>query len=315
MTNSSPSVAHPTTRLIRALVCALVVSAFAALAAPEARASDPAQVLALNVDGSKLADADRAALLTTIKTKLGAYPDLRIVKAPDGDITDQMIDLECIDLDAQCLGKLATKYQAARVVHADVSKKGKNLVLHLRIIAADSAVVIDKTDEAKDLASLTALLDSGIEAAFGPVPVVAAKGTLVVEVASPYAVIYLGQQQIGTGTATVELEPGDYTIRITNAGSEEVIRKVRVTSAETTTERVQLTAIAVVPPKKTDPDEADSGSGWVLWVVIGAAVVGGTIAAIALTQDSGDTTVRGPAVLGIDPAGAWRDPATFGGRK
>jgi len=298
---------------MRALaVCALALCAFAA---PHARASDPAQVLALHVDEAKLADADRTAILTSIKSKLAAYPHLTVVKAPDGDITDQMIDLECIDLDAACLGKLATKYQAARVIHADVSKKGKNLVLHLRVIAADSAVVIDNTNDAKDLAALTALVDSGIEAAFGPAPVIAAKGTLVVEAGSPGASIYLGRDLIGTGTATVDLAPGDYTIRITNPGSEEVIRKVRVTSAETTTERVKLTAIAVVPPTKPKPDEADSGSGWVLWVVIGAAVVGGTIAAIALTQDSGDPTVRGPAVLGIDPAGAWRDPATLGGRK
>ena len=137
----------------------------------------------------------------------------------------------------------------------------------------------------------------------------------MVETSSPGASIYLGPELIGTGTATVTLDVGEYTIRISHPGSEEVIRKVAVVADDTTVERVTLVALPVakVPDDKKDDDEASAA--WVPWVLVGAAVVGGTVAAILLATSGGDDTVRGPATLGIDPNGAWRDPITFGGRR
>lgn len=286
------------------------------LATAPSLAADKTRVLLLHVDGPKNQQADRDALFAGLQAKLAAYSNLEVALGPDGDITDQMIDLECIDLDDECLGKLATKSNAARVIHGEAGKKGRVTTLKLRIVEAGGTSVADQSLEAKDAATLTPLAAAAIEAAFGPPPPVIAKGRLMVEVSGKGASIFLGPELVGTGAVTLTLDAGEYTIRVAQAGSEEVIRRVKVRADDTTVERVTLVPLPVAKlpdDKKGDDDEA--GAGWVPWLLVGAAVVGGTVAAFLLLSGDEDTTVRGPAVLGIDPNSAWRDPATFGGRQ
>jgi hypothetical protein len=297
----------------RSIQLLLICLALAAVA--PASAADKTRVLLLQVDGPKNLQADREALLEGLQTKLEAYSNLELVKGPDGDITDQMIDLECIDLDDECLGKLAAKANATRVIHGEAGKKGRVTSLRLRIVEATGASVADQSLEAKDATTLIPLAAASIEAAFGPPPPKVVKGRLMVEASAPTASIFLGPELIGTGTATVTLDAGEYTIRVAHAGSEEVIRRVKVVADDTTVERVTLVPLPVakLPDDKKTDDEA--GAGWVPWVLVGAAVVGGTLAAILLLSGDEEDTIRGPAVLGIDPNSAWRDPATFGGRQ
>jgi hypothetical protein len=282
--------------------------------APTAQAADPGRVLLLHVDG-KNPEVERDGLFEAMRNKLASYSNVEIVKAPDGDITDQMIELECIDLDDECLGKLATQAKAQRVIHAEAGKRGRLTTLKLRIVDAAGKSEAEQTLEARDANALAPLAAAAIEAALGPPPPVVVKGRLMVEVSSPSASIYLGAELIGTGTTTVSLDPGEYTIRVTHAGSEEVIRKVKVAADDTTVERVTLVPLPVAkPPEDKKPDD-EAGAAWLPWVLVGAAVVGGTVAAILLLSGDEDSTVRGPAVLGIDPNSAWRDPLTNGGRR
>ncbi|HRE90992.1 MAG TPA: hypothetical protein PK095_17855, partial [Myxococcota bacterium] len=89
------------------LVCLAMILAALALTGP-AHAADPGRVLLLHVDG-KNPQAERDALFEAMRNKLATYSNAEVVKAPPGDITDQMIELECIDLDDECLGKLAAQ--------------------------------------------------------------------------------------------------------------------------------------------------------------------------------------------------------------
>lgn len=297
--------------VLAAMLLALTLTT-AAFTQP-AHAADPGRVLLLHVDG-KNPQAERDGLFEAMKKKLASYSNLEIVKAPDGDITDQMIELECIDLDDECLGKLAAQAKAQRVIHAEAGKRGRLTTLKLRIVDAAGKSEAEQTLEARDAAALAPLAAAALEAALGPPPPVVVKGRLMVETSAPTAAIYLGAELIGTGTATVTVDAGEYTIRVSHAGSEEVIRKVKVLPDDTTVERVTLVALPVAkPPEPKEDDEASAA--WVPWVIVGAAVVGGTVAAILLLSGDEDSTPRGPAVLGIDPNSAWRDPLTFGGRR
>jgi hypothetical protein len=297
----------------RALWLALLLCAIAPSAQAE---TPPTKVIVLHVDGAKLAVLDRQELDTALEDKVKLYPTLALVPGPTGEITDEMIDLECIDLDAECMSKLGKKFGGDRVVHADVSHRTKGVTLNLRVIDVQKGVAIHtKTLEAKTASALVPLLTAELEVPFGPPPKIIRKGTLVVEASSKKAQILLGVDLVGTGRVSLELEPGEYTIRVTEPGHEDVIRKVMVDSEKTTTEAVAMVAI-VKPPVEppAEPKVGKSSSGWILWAVVGAVVVGGTVAVIALSSGSGDDVVRGPAVLGIDGSSAWRDPATFGGR-
>lgn len=294
--------------LCAALLCV------AALATPAA--AQTTRVLGLNVDGDKVAPGDRADLFAVLQAKLRLYPNVELKNPPQGELTDEMIDLECIDLDAECLTRLGTKYQADQVVHVEVGVAGRRHTMRVRFVdVAQGKIAREKEVKAARLAELAPALEAEIETVFGPPPIAVPQGTLVVEVDSPDAIIQLGQDYLGTGTATAELAPGDYTVRVSQVGFEDAIKKVSVRSGETTTERVRLAPIvADLGPKDKKVDDDDDGD-WVIWAVVGAVVVGGAIAIIAATAGGDDDVVRGPAVLGIDGSSAWRDPATIEGRR
>lgn len=300
-------------RLLLLAIAGLGAGLVALHAAPAAAAT---RVLALQIEAEKLSAKDRADLFAALQDKLRAYPDIALKDPPAGDLTDLMIDLECIDLDASCLGRVGKKHEADKVVHVEVKQAANRFIMRVRFVEAERELLArEKEIKTTKLAELAPALEAEVEAVFGKPPAPIVNGTLVVEAGSPDAVIQLGGDYLGTGTATRELAPGEYTVRVSQPGFQDVIKQVVIKSGETTREALTLVAIAPPPPKPKPPSD-DDDSAWVVWAIVGAAVVvGGAVAIIALTSDSGDDTVRGPAVLGIDPSGAWRDPATIGGRK
>ncbi len=312
---------HPLRTLL--LACASLGAiglALGSLGAGAAHAAPATRVLGLHVDGEKLSAKDRTDLFAVMQAKLRLYPDIELKNPPAGELTDEMIDLECVDLDSTCLSRLGKKYEADRVVHVEVTTKGGKQQMRVRFVdVALGKIARDKTVKADQVVELASALELEVEAVFGkpPPPVVMQKpGTLVIDVDSPDAVIQLAGEYLGTGTATSELAPGEYTVRITHKGFQDIIKKLLVKSGETTHESFRLVAIVgdlgpTKPKKPADDDELD----WVIWAVVGAVVVGSAVAVIALTAGGEDDVARGPAVLGIDGTSAWRDPATIGGRR
>ncbi len=276
------------------------------------------RVLGLHVDGEKLTPKDRADLFAVLQAKLRLYPDIELKNPPAGELTDEMIDLECIDLDAQCLSRLGKKYEADKVVHVEVAA-GARQVMRVRFVdVASGKISRDKEVRAERVIELATALELEVEAVFGkpPAPVVAKPGTLIIEVDSPDATITLGTEYLGTGTATRELAPGEYTIRVSQPGFEDIIKKLVVRSGETTAQSFRLVAIVAPtkpdkPKKPADDDELD----WVIWAIVGAVVVAGAVTVVVLATGGDEDVPRGPAVLGIDGTSAWRDPATIGGRR
>lgn len=332
----------PALHLARLALAAVgfVVLAFAATPAKAAR------VLGLHVDGEKLSAKDRADLFEVLQSKLRLYPDIELKNPPSGELTDEMIDLECVDLDADCLARLGKKYEADKVVHVEVRGDGGQQVMHVRFVDVKTArIQRDDTVKADRTVLLAAALEAEVETVFGkppktlpttgptgptgpldppgptgpegPGPTTVKKGLLMITVDAADAEIQLAGDYLGTGSATAELPVGEYTVRVTRPGYADIIKKVTVRAGSTTEEHLTMVALGDKPPDdkpKPKPDD-DDGINWVLWGVVGGVVVVGAITVIALAADSGSDIARGPAVLGIDAAGAWRDPATIGGRK
>jgi len=313
---------HPLRTPLLALALVWVSLGAAGFAQPSAAHAVPMRVLGLHVDGEKLSAKDRTDLFAVMQAKLRLYPDVELKNPPAGELTDEMIDLECVDLDATCLARLGKKYEADKVVHVEVSTTAGRQVMRVRFIdVALVTITRDREVKADKVIELASVLELEVETVFGkpPAPVIAEKpGLLVIDVDSPDAIIQLGAEYIGTGTATSELAPGEYTVRITQKGFQDIIKKLVVKGGQTTQESFRLVAIVgdlgpgtPKKPKGKDDDELD----WVIWAIVGAVVVGGAVAVVALTTGGSDDVARGPAVLGIDGTSAWRDPATIGGRR
>jgi len=300
----------------------LVVASLAALGLGGSAHAAPTRVLGLHVDGEKLSPKDRSDLFAVMQAKLRLYPDIELKNPPAGELTEEMMDLECVDLDAGCLARLGKKYDADKVVHVEVTSGNGKQRMHVRFVdVAQAKISRDKEVKADKVIELASALELEVEAVFGKPPAVVvvaqAPGTLVIDVDSPDAVIQLGTEYLGTGTATTELAPGDYTVRIMQEGFRDVIKKLSVKSGQTTSEHFRLVAIVgdIGPTKPKKPAEDDDQLDWVIWAIVGAVVVGGAVAVVALTAGGDNDVARGPAVLGIDGSSAWRDPATIGGRR
>lgn len=295
----------------------LVALATAAQAAPPpAPAPTPAssRVLGLHVEGAKLSAKDRSDLFQVLQAKLRLYPSIELKNPPDSEITDEMIDLECIDLDADCLSLLGKKYAADKVVYVEVEAAGAAQTLRVKVVDVGSGKLVrDSAQKVAATAALGPAMEGEVEVVFGKPPeVVAAPAIITIEADQSSALIYLGAEVVGAGRVTLEKPAGSYTFRIVAMGYEEQILQVDVADGEAVMKPVAL--VKMEPPKKVKPPDDDDGPSWVVWAVIGAVVVGGAVTAIALSSGSDSPGARGPAILSVDGSAAWRDPATFGGR-
>jgi len=288
------------------------------------------KVLALKPEGTVLKAIERAALDAAISDKLKLYPDLERIAAPGGDVTDLMMELECIDLDADCLGRVGSRSGADRVLLVEVAKKGGKLVATVKWVSAAKKAVT-RADEvtAANAPALSTAVALALENELGAPPVKpvdapptnvveqpAKAGTLIVETNRVQAQIFIDTEYAGTGTATIDRPAGSYTLRITHPGDETQVMKVDIESDKTVTRQVTLKyGAGGVGGEKKPPVVDDDDSSWVVWVVIGAVVVAGAATAIALAAGGDSAGPRGNLLLGIDGSGAWRDPATTGGRR
>jgi hypothetical protein len=306
-------------------------------------------LLVLPADGDAMKPAERQALDAAIAARLDAYKDLKRVAAPSGDITDIMIDLECIDLDDDCLGRIGANAKAARVLYIAVEKKGTQLGGSLRWVdVATKATTARDEVTAKTAKALTDALVGALDKQLGPLPVAdkpaeptvkpeaevkpepttkpeqpvkpaAPPGVLIVETNRIQAQIFIDQEYAGTGTATIERPPGRYTLRLTHPGDETQFVQVDIESGKTATRQFTLKPSAQAggpgDPSKPAPKVDDSDDSWVLWVIVGAVVVAGAATAIGIAASGDDARPSGTLLLGLDPSGAWRDPITRGGRR
>ena len=137
--------------------------------APKAKPEAPKEkVLGLRIEGLELAAKDREDLFKVVQQRLKAYPTIELVRPPDEELTDLMIDLDCLDIDVECLTKVGAKRESDKVFYAQVDVVDGGFRLTVRLIdVTKGKAKRDKAVTLKNQAQLTAALEREIVAAFG----------------------------------------------------------------------------------------------------------------------------------------------------
>ena len=279
------------------------------------------KVLGMQVEGSDLAAKDKADLFHVVQAKLRSYPKIDLLKPPERELTDEMIDLECIDIDLDCLGKLGKKYKAEQVFYTQVDKKGSGFELLVRVVDTAGKKPKFKRNERTPVPTFTALanaMEREVEAVFGKPPAPAdGAGYLEVSATPAGAKIFVNGDYAGTSNVKLKEEPGTYSLRVARDGYQESVMTVVVAAGKTVTRKIELEGL---------PDGVAGGGGggegvaaatpfyktWWFWTAVGVVVVGTTVA-IAATSNSSPSQSAGAVIFSVDPQNAWRDAAVMGG--
>jgi hypothetical protein len=301
----------------RAALSALMLLSLLA-AAPTGFAQAPERVLGMRVEGPKLSQKDKDDLFKVVQAKLREYPNLTLVKPPESELTDEMMELECIDIDVECITKLGKKYGASRVFYAEVIPAASGYSLKVRIVDVTKGVALrDREAPVAAQAELAGALEREIVAVFGapppPKPVV---GKLVVT-SEVGAKIFVAGDYVGTGEVRLDKPPGTYAVRVARDGYEEQLFQLEVKAGETAERAVELKALPAVVEgelaREVPPDEPTAKKKfyktWWFWTVVGVVAAGATAGALVATSGGGEDRATGKVVLSVDGANAWRDAA------
>lgn len=313
---------------IRRLAATLQAVALLALVAPSGLAQTPPptdRVLGMRVEGLELSAKDKDDLFHVVQAKLRLYPTIDLLKPPEVELTDEMFELECFEIDVECLTRLGRKYGASKVFYAEVNMVDAGFQLRVSVVDAEAGVAMrEEMGVAAARADLAGALEREVEAVFGaPPPPKPVKGRLVVEAAIAGAQIFIDGAYVGTGKIDLEQKPGTYSVRVAKEGHEESIFQLTVEAGKAVSRTVRLEPLPEAPPPTTlppttpDPGEeaAPVYQEWWFWTALvgGAAVVAAAIAVpVALGSDSGPTPT-GSMVISVDHKQAWRDSAIVRG--
>jgi len=262
-----------------------------------------------------------------------------------------MIELECVDLDGDCLGAIGARGGAERVLHVGLAKRGARFKATARwVVTASKAIARMDEVEVAAVNELPAAVEGLVASALGPRAPVAKpaepqkppaqdptssgptaqgplapparepQGTVIIETNRVQAQIFVGDEYAGTGSATLELAPGRHLVRVTHPGDESQIVTVEVADGETVTRQVALEAAKWSQPAPSPVGglpqvEARRAGTWLVWVIVGAVVVAGAATGAALAAGGAGEGATGTLVLGLGQDGAWMDPATQRGRR
>ncbi|MCB9786867.1 MAG: PEGA domain-containing protein [Deltaproteobacteria bacterium] len=278
----------------------------------------PERVLGLRVEGSKLSDKDKDDLFRVVQSKLREYPDLILVKPPESELTDEMMELECIDIDVDCITKLGKKYGASRVFYAEVVPSGDAFTLKVRIVDSDKGVALrDREARVAAQAELAGALEREIVAVFGPPPPPKPVVGKLVVTAEAGSKIFIDGAYAGAGEIRLEKPPGTYAVRVTREGYEDELFQLQVEAGATAERQVTMRALPPVVqgelPREVPETEPAAKKPfyktWWFWTLTGVVVVGATAGAVAAASGGGDSPATGKIVLSVDRANAWRDAA------
>lgn len=312
----APGVLSPKRNLMRHLLGFLALSiATATVLTPAVALADKTRVLGLKIEGEGLEARDKADLFAVTQRKLAALGSVELVQTPNIDITDLMIDLECVDIDVECLTKLGKKFRADRVIYAQVdAKEGAYRLVFKAVDVGSGKALHERTIAVAAKVGLSDVLGKQLDAVFGkPAPVAPKTGKLVVDTGVAGAKIFIDNTFAGTTRVELDKAPGKYRIRVTKDGFEESVRDAMVVVGKTTTSKPTLEAVAT-PPEVKDPikdpiggkkkDEAgpEFYETWWFWTIIGGVVaVGATVAIVlALTGEDDVTAPTGNVAITVN---------------
>ena len=298
-----------------ALAMLLVVSAWPSVAAADGQ---PA-LLVLYAESDDLSDADKEALLKQQKELLAKYKKYTLLDTPKIDLLDEMVNFECLEMDADCLAKIAGPHKAAQVLYTGY--ESGNLTLKLVDVAGIS-VIKESTGAVKAKAVQDAASIKGLPNVFGPLP--KKKVLVLVNIDSNVktADVFINQKLVGTTPLKVKLRQGKYTVAIRK--KEFLMMEETLTveapgpvewkaTLKPIPKKVEKTVVVVKPPidkpkKKDDEVSKPWYKTWWFWTITGVSVlaIAGGIVYGAYPPDSGEFDT-GTVKFSISPTSAEKD--------
>lgn len=296
-----------------------------ALGVPAALAqAAPTRLLIVEMDGSGVGKATRDGVRERVEAGLAKHRRFEVQSTPGGSLIDEMFELECIDLDDDCLGKLAGKYSAKMVLVLSIDRDpngGAVFEVKLFDTAAGGASSSFRRMGVAE-GTLGTMAGDALVSLIGepPAPAKPKKGTVKVTSGVPGATVRIGRVAAGETPFEGEVPPGTYPVIIKKDGYEEFVTRVTVKAGAVTTVAGKMKMIAAEPTpepeKEPEPvpieDEDEEGGTpiykqWWFWTGIGAVLAGGIATTVLLLdQDSGPAT--GDLSLSLRPWDVNADP-------
>ncbi len=304
-----------------ATVTAMVLAAVFLLGVGTLQAQNKTSLLLLNVDGEMLSDAEKDEARAALKKQLHAYDKYRIVEAPQLDLLEAMVDHECLDMDAECLGAIGGAYKVQQVLYTSAEGGAIKMIL-VDVPGAKELTRYEQKGNAK--AAGLAFTGAGRTKLFGKLPepekkpVEVKRVTFTIESNVKDSVIFINDKKIGPAPMTMKLKPGRYTFRVERDGFLTVEEKIQVAEVGN---KSWTATLKPIPTKKpivvVDPDAGKKGGDkdgkkpfyktWWFWTSVGVGVAAITATAVVLGTQGSDTYSVGTAKFSIDPSSAQYD--------
>lgn len=304
---------------MRMLFTATLIVALLIMPSGPASASPTQKILGMHVEGDSLSPKERKDLFQVVQSKLKFYPDVELVQPPDADLLDVMLELECIDIDPDCLTRVGQQYGADRVFYAQVDRDAGFSLLVRVVDVRDGRVLRDGVRPASTKSELPGLLAIEIEDVFGAPPVAKPKrGVMIVAVGVEGASIFIEGAFVGTGRVQLKQPPGTYTVRVTRDGYTDAIFKLKVKAGKTTERAVSLKPLPAPVPSDVEATTGASGGEpefyetWWFWTIVGAVAAGAAVGVVYGVTSEKPGPPAGPLTLSVDRGMAWRDVSLRG---
>ena len=308
------------TRSLNGKLVIATVFAGMVLAGSTAFGQEPSQgtrLLPLRVSSNKLPSDEIARLTETVLAKLGKYPQYQILKVPDVDPMDLMVDADCTDFDAQCLANIGAGRGADFVLYTEVSDLSGRFQVQVRLVDVKTRAVKSPEGGTEDAARLGEFVAVALERIFGPEPQPEPE-LLKVDIASSPAggEVYVDRDFVGLTPVAVRLKPGEYTVRIAKVGFKEMVGPMKVEGRKANALSMSLSPVDIpvasdlpVPSKQREVSKTPWYGTWWFWTVVGVVVVGaGTTAGLLLAPGHHQT---GSIGLSPNPSLAPKDVTLF----
>ena len=313
--SNSKHTAHP----LQGLLVVLAVAHF--LVPLPAMAARNTKLVPLAVQSDKMLDADKAAATKALRDVLAKYTKITLLDTPTTDLFEVMMELECTDIDADCLGKMGEHHKSEQLLHTVAKPQdGGSVKITMQLIKSGTSKVLkESTQTAAKKADVAKALGAAVEDIFGKLAAPKVKsGIITIESNVEGATIYLNKKNIGKTPKKVKLKPGKYQLKLVVKGHQELNETLVVADGEKRTAEYTLVADTVLVKKDPDPIKKDPikepvkedpkdgevtpfYATWWFWTIIGVGVAGGVTAAVVLSQ--GDE----PAPTGVMATG-WSAP-------
>jgi hypothetical protein len=278
-------------------------------------------LVVLYADSDAMDDAQKEALLEEQKKTLGKYGKYKLLETPTVDFLDEMVNFECLDMDGDCIGKIAAGKAKGAAYALYTAHDGTKATF--RYVNVKKKKIIKEHAVTVDAGALAKGAGAAIVAVFGALP--KKKSALVkvkIDANVEKAEVFVGQKRVGVTPLELKLQEGKHVVSVRKKDfmmvEEELVvkgpGKVKWSATLKPVPKKVVTPVKplnpVKPGDKKKGDEKEEKAfyaTWWFWTIVGAAVVTtATVTAVA-AGSVGDSSDVGTVKFTINSAAAEKD--------